>query len=67
MAVLGGKHTSVCWARYPRHCCKRKKAGSQREEKMCAAAWERNAAVDSGKGTQSALEVVKTGQEEVSR
>ena len=34
---------------------------------MYSAAWERNAAVDSGKGTQSALGVVRTGQEVVSR
>jgi hypothetical protein len=34
---------------------------------MCTAAWERNAAVDSGKGTQSAPGVVRTGQEVVSR
>jgi hypothetical protein len=34
---------------------------------MCTAAWERNAAVGSGKGTQSALRVVRTGQEVVSR
>ena len=41
--------------------------GSQREEKKCTAAWERNAAVDSGKETQSALGATRTGQEVVSR
>jgi hypothetical protein len=34
---------------------------------MYVAAWERNAAVDSEKGTQVALRVVRTGQEEVNR
>lgn len=67
MAALGVKHTSVCLVRYPKRCCKRKKAGSQKEEKKCMAAWESNAAGDSEKGTQAALRVVRTGQEAVSR
>jgi hypothetical protein len=67
MAVLGVKHTFVCWVRYPRRCCKKKRAGSQTEEKMCMTAWERNAAVDLEKGTQTAPRVIRTGQEAVSR
>ena len=61
MAVLGVKHISVCWVRYSRLCCQRMKAGSQKE--TCLAAWESNAAVDSERGTQAALRVVRHGQE----
>lgn len=54
MAVLGVK---LCWVRYPRHCCQRMKARSQKEE---TGAWESNAAVGS---ERAALRVVRHGQE----
>ena len=66
--ALDATHTSVFRVRRPTRCCKKRKAGIQKGE-MRTTASERDAAVDSktGTGMHAPLQVIKTGQEVVSR